>query len=79
MNDYFYYADGSGYPYDEFEYDEDDYWYEDEYDECCSEPDCTERALDGCCECGAHLCLMHSEIGCGFCHNCPTADFQGYE
>lgn len=72
-DDYFYYADGSGYPYDEYEYDEDDY-YEDE-EEMCGEINCTMNAIDQCQCCGMPLCHMHSEIGAGFCRGCPTQDW----
>ena len=50
----------------------DDPW-NDEDEESCAE--CDRPALDGCQCCGAPLCAMHSEIGCGFCKSCPTVEW----
>ena len=77
-DDYFYYNDGTGYPYDEFEYDE-DYDDYDDYDEndCafCDIKGCLLPASDMCQCCGKWLCHMHHETGCGFCSECPTKEW----
>jgi len=54
--------------------DDDDSYSPDEDEECCGE--CDDVAVDECQCCGKPLCVMHSEIGAGFCKDCPTKDYK---
>ena len=56
------------------EYDDDlDQDYEHDLDACV---DCGSPSISDTCECcGEWLCYMHSEIGAGFCHSCPTQEW----
>lgn len=57
--------------YDPFE-DEDNYAHEDDPPACI---DCGKPGLDCCQCCGGYLCGMHSEVGGGFCKDCPTEEW----
>lgn len=61
--------DDDPYFYDPFE-DEDNYAHEGDPETACIE--CYQPGIDTCQCCGGWLCGMHSEIGCGFCKDCPT-------
>ena len=70
MDDFYYYddeEDDDDYPYGGNGYDDGVFDYE---TSCavCGRADC----LDNCQSCGAPLCHMHSELGVGFCPECPT-------
>lgn len=58
--------------YDPFE-DEDNYAHEDDPETTCAE--CNRPGIDNCQCCGAPLCGMHSEVGAGFCKDCPTEEW----
>jgi hypothetical protein len=58
--------------------DEQDDWYDEQddrfyYERACV--DCGTEGIDLCCCCGGWLCGMCSEVGCGFCNNCPTEEW----
>jgi len=60
--------------YDPFE-DEDNYAHEEDDDPETACMECDKPGIDACQCCGGPLCGMHSEIGCGFCKDCPTQEW----
>ncbi len=64
------------YPEDDYEYE---YYFQDEEDDYDPEGSCVEcghyPCADCCQYCGMPLCLMHFELGAGFCKNCPTDEW----
>lgn len=65
------------YPYGCAPWDDGDDWDDDDPEMACVE--CGKLSIDYCQCCGGPLCGMHSEVGCGFCKDCPTAEWIAAE